>query len=116
MKAATTTLDRNETTKTLSSKIPSRIARIPPKTASSAAMTAMGRYAWSPSGDRGVQQQAGDDADDQSDDGDHRVTSGVGVGVGVAVAPAPGRRASTTSVLPRGTLRSAPGVTVEGME
>ena len=41
--AATTTFDRNDTTKTLSSKIPSRNARSAPKTASSAATTAIGR-------------------------------------------------------------------------
>ncbi len=41
--AATTTLDRKDTTKTLSSKIPSRMARTPPNTASSAATTAIGR-------------------------------------------------------------------------
>ena len=34
---------QNETTKTLSSKIPSRMARTPPNTASSAATTAIGR-------------------------------------------------------------------------
>jgi hypothetical protein len=41
--AATTTFDRNDTTKTLSSKMPSSMARRPPKTASSAATTAIGR-------------------------------------------------------------------------
>ena len=43
MKAATMTLERNDTTNTLSLKIPSRTARTAPNTASSAAMTAMGR-------------------------------------------------------------------------
>ena len=43
MSAATTALDRNETTNTLSSKIPSSTARRPPNTASSAATTAIGR-------------------------------------------------------------------------
>ena len=43
LNAATTTLDTKETTKTFESKIPSRRARIPPKTASRAATTAIGR-------------------------------------------------------------------------
>ena len=43
MNAATTTFARNETTKTLSLKMPSRTARTAPKTASSAAITAIGR-------------------------------------------------------------------------
>ena len=43
MKAATTTFDRNETTKTLSLKMPSSTARTPPNTASRAAITAIGR-------------------------------------------------------------------------
>jgi hypothetical protein len=42
-RAATSTLLTNETTKTLSSKIPSSCARTAPKTASSAATTAIGR-------------------------------------------------------------------------
>ncbi|CUM42728.1 hypothetical protein BN2537_14421 [Streptomyces venezuelae] len=41
--AATTTFERNDTTKTLSTKIPSSMARRPPKTASRAATTAIGR-------------------------------------------------------------------------
>src|SRR6185436_2161439 len=43
MNAATTTLDRNETTNTLSLKMPSRTARTPPNTVSRAAITAIGR-------------------------------------------------------------------------
>src|SRR4051812_1541652 len=43
MSAATTTFDTNEMTNTLASKIPSSRARSPPKTASRAATTAMGR-------------------------------------------------------------------------
>ena len=43
MNAATTTLDRNETTNTLSLKMPSSTARTAPNTASRAAMTAIGR-------------------------------------------------------------------------
>src|SRR6478735_251754 len=58
MNAATTTLDRNETTKTLSSKMPSRIARTAPKTASRAAMTAIGRYGWSHTGTAGCRATA----------------------------------------------------------
>ncbi len=53
MPAAITTLLKNETTKTLSSKIPSRNARSAPNTASSAATTAIGRYGSSPSGTSG---------------------------------------------------------------
>ena len=41
--AATSTLETNETTKTFASKMPSSRARTPPKTASSAATTAIGR-------------------------------------------------------------------------
>src|SRR5205823_2139827 len=51
--AATSTLDTNETTNCLSSKIPSSLARIPPNTASRAATTAIGRYGWRASGTDG---------------------------------------------------------------
>src|SRR5947209_20609941 len=50
MSAATSTLEMNETTNCLSSKMPSSFARIPPNTASSAATTAIGRYGWRASG------------------------------------------------------------------
>src|SRR6185437_7808947 len=50
MSAATRTFAMNDTTKTLSSKIPSRIARIAPNTASSAATTAIGKYGCKPTG------------------------------------------------------------------
>src|SRR3954464_9810818 len=50
MSAATTMLDRNDTVKTRSSKIQSSTARSPPKTASSAATTAIGRYGCSHTG------------------------------------------------------------------
>src|SRR5919206_299655 len=50
MTAATMMLDRNDTVKTRSSKIPSRTARRPPNTASRAATTAMGRYGCSHNG------------------------------------------------------------------
>src|SRR6478609_7815878 len=47
------TLETNETTKTLSSKMPSRNARSAPKTASRAATTAIGRYGSSHTGTSG---------------------------------------------------------------
>src|SRR5437016_5699083 len=53
MSAATSTLETNDTTNCLSSKMPSSLARIPPNTASSAATTAIGRYGWRTSGTDG---------------------------------------------------------------
>ncbi len=100
MKAATTTFDRNETTKTLSSKMPSRIARTPPKDGVEGRDDGDGQVGLQADRDGRVQQQAGDDADDQADDGDHRVTSGVGLGFGLVDALVDGDGLAVASVRP----------------
>ena len=70
MNAATRTLETNEMTNCLSSKTPSRVARMPPNTASSAATTAMGRYGCSTSGTVGCSTTR-DDAGEEGQDSNH---------------------------------------------
>ncbi len=57
MSAAMTTFEMNDTTKTRSSKRPSRYARRAPITASSAATMAIGRYGWRPVGHGRLEEQ-----------------------------------------------------------
>ena len=66
----------NETTKTLSSKIPSRMARSAPNTASSAATTAIGRYGCKPTGTVGCRTDTEDDADGEGEGCDHGDSNG----------------------------------------
>jgi len=81
IRAATTMLDTKDTTNTLATKMPSSRARIPPKTASSSRHDRNRQIRLEPGRHRGVQQDAGHDADDQGQCGDHR---------GTLVGPVPG--------------------------